>query len=200
MAKVLKRPQNYDIIMAASLALIQNSTKMANWCSAIVEFRGEKKSIDIVKRLFDKTIEIADKTHEGQILFGLEGAIDGYMFNLYNLDFSDDDDWINIQFETKWAPIPNDIVRIAETFNLTFTYEFEESGNEIYGKYHFDGEYLTVQRPTDEEIQSCRYKLEEDEDDEDLGGFDFEKMFDIIEHSEHEGEQIKRINEKDLHS
>lgn len=183
--------------MAKLLALTQNSTNMPNWCSNTVEFRGEKKSIEVVGRLLEKTIEMADKTNEGQLLFGLEGAIDGYMFNPYVND--EDEDYIIILFDSRWNPIPNDIVRIAEVFNLTFEYDYEESGNSIYGKYLFDGEELLDQHATDPDIESCRFKEHDDEDD-DISGFDYEKLYSIIEHSPTRGVQITRINEKDLHS
>jgi hypothetical protein len=193
MAKVL----NYDIIMARMLALTLNSTNMPNWCSNTIEFRGDKKSIDAVRRLLERTIEMADKTNKGQILFGLEGAIDGYMFNPYVND--EDFDFIIIMFDSKWYPIPNDMVRIAEVFNLSFEYDYEESGNGIYGKYLFDEEELLDQHATDPDIESCRFK-EHDDEDGDMSGFDYEKLYSIIEHSPTTGVQIHRINEKDLHS
>ena len=170
---------------------------MPNWCSNVIEFRGDKKSIDVVRRLLEKTIEMADKTNEGQILFGLEGIIDGYMFNPYVND--EDEDYINVIFESRWNPIVNDMVRIAEVFNLTFEYDYEESGNMIYGKYSFDGEDLTNQYATDNDVASCRYKEEDDEEDE-ISGFNYEKIYEMIEYAPTEGVQIQRINEKDLHS
>lgn len=170
---------------------------MPNWCSNTVEFRGEKKSIDVVSRLLEKTIEMADKTNEGQILFGLEGTIDGYMFNPYIND--EDIGYITIIFESRWNPIPNDMVRIAEVFNLTFDYDYEESGNQIYGKYIFDGEELTDQFPTEDEIAMCVYKEEDDKDDE-MSGFNYEKLYTLVENATPSGIPIIRINEKDLHS
>lgn len=193
MAKVL----NYDILMDKIPPLTRNSTNMPNWCSNIVEFRGEKKSIEVISRLLERTIEMADKTNEGQILFGLEGTIDGYMFNPYIND--EDEEYITIIFESRWNPIPNDMVRIAEVFNLTFDYDYEESGNQIYGKYIFDGEELTDQFPREDEIAMCVYKEEDDKDDE-MSGFNYEKLYTLVENATPLGIPIIRINEKDLHS
>ena len=170
---------------------------MPNWCCNTVEFRGDKKSIEVVGRLLERTIEMADKTNEGQVLFGLENVIDGYMFNPYVND--EDENYIILIFESRWNPIPNDMVRIAEVFDLSFEYDYEESGNHIYGKYLFNDGELTDQCPTEDELATCLYKEEDDEDDE-MSGFNYEKLYGIIERASPNGIPIIRINEKDLHS
>lgn len=169
---------------------------MPNWCWNNVEFTGEQKNVENLYKLFEKTIDIQEKTGMGQLLFGLEGSIDGYMFEISNLD--SDEGWISLSFQSRWAPIPNDIVRIAELFNLQFTYSYDESGMALYGKYTFeiiDGEgTLYEQSASEEDIKECTFKEEGDEDDEETG-FDYEKLESFIENASMESHSITRINE-----
>jgi hypothetical protein len=168
---------------------------MPNWCSNTVQFTGDKNNIETLGKLLNKTIDLQNKTGNGQLLFGLEQAIDGYMFDIY-MDFGDD--YLNLNFSSRWSPIPNDVVRIAELFNLTFTYDYEESGMGLHGKYSFkyeDGEgYLSEQVADEEDIDSCRFKEEEDEDDNETG-FNYEKLESIIEGNPMNGVSITRVNE-----
>jgi hypothetical protein len=167
---------------------------MANWCSNHVCFTGEEKNIENLSKLFEKTIDMEKKTEDGQTLFGLEKVIDGFMFNIEIVDLVEDS--LCISFESKWDSIVNDIVRIAELFNLTFEYDYEEGGNNIYGKYTFTHEegypILYNQIPTEAEIESCKFHEEGDEPDE-KNGFDWELLESLIEQSSMEVIQIKRI-------
>ena len=169
---------------------------MPNWCCNNIEFTGEQKNVDNLSKLIDKTIEMQEKTGHGQLLFGLDGAIDGYMFEISNVD--SDEGWIMFSFQSKWSPIPNDMVRIAELFNLQFTCDYEESGNGVFGKHTFeiiDGEgNLYDQSATDEDIKACTFKEDGDEDDEE-SGFDYEKMESLIEKASMESYPITRINQ-----
>ena len=169
---------------------------MANWCWNNVEFTGEQKNVENLYKLFEKTIDMQEKTGHGQILFGLDGSIDGYMFEISNLDQGDN--YLTLSFQSKWSPIPNDIVRIAELFNLQFTCDYEESGNGIYGKYTFeiigDERNLYEQCASEEDIKECTFKEEGDDDDEETG-FDYDKLETIIESSPMESCPITRVNE-----
>jgi hypothetical protein len=156
---------------------------MANWCWNNVHFTGKQKNLEKLSQLIDKTIEMVEKTGQGQILFGLEGSLDGYMFDISNEDLGED--YLVLSFQSRWAPIPNDIVRIAELFNLEFTYDYEESGMGLFGKYTFkiideESTILYDQSASEEDIKSCQYKLEGDEDDEETG-FNYDKLETIIE-------------------
>jgi hypothetical protein len=171
-------------------------SSMPNWCWNNIEFTGEQKNIENLSKLIDKTIEMQNKTGSGQLLFGLDGSIDGYMFDICNED--SDEGWIMFSFQSRWAPIPNDMARIAELFNLQFTYSYEESGMDIYGKYTFeiigDENVLYDQSPTQEQIDECRFKEEDDEDDE-KSGFDQDKLENFIENAPMESIPVTRIND-----
>lgn len=166
---------------------------MPNWCYNTIEFNGEQKNLEILNKLLLKTEEIGNITHHGQILHGLEQVIDGYMFSISNININEG--CLIFNFDSRWNPIPNDIIRIAELFNLTFIYDYEESGNMLHGKYTFEYEdgvgNLYEQTLSDSEINSC-YEEEEDEDTI----INYEKMESLLLHSEMNCQPITRINEK----
>jgi len=169
---------------------------MPNWCWNNVEFTGEQKNIENLCKLLEKTVDMQEKTGMGQLLFGLDGSIDGYMFDICNID--SDEGWVSLAFQSRWSPIPNDIVRIAELFNLQFTYDYEESGMGLFGKYTFeiiDGEgTLYEQAASEEDIKECTFKEEGDEDDEETG-FNYEKLETLIENTSMTSLSVTRINE-----
>jgi hypothetical protein len=160
---------------------------MPNWCNNYVTFSGEEKNIENLKKLIDKTIEQEKKTYRGQLLFGLEGELDGYMFNLNNNANA------SITFESRWSPIPQEMVRIAQIFDLTFEYEYEESGNNLYGCYTYDSEgYLYDQYLQDEEINACRIKDEDDDPDDpdEISGIDNDAIWDMVANADRHGVEI----------
>lgn len=164
---------------------------MPNWCWNTVEFTGKQKNLENLKKLLHKTVDIQEATGLGQILHSLEGAIDGYMFNIHGIELGDE--YLSMAFESRWSPIPNDMVRIAELFNLDFTYSYEESGMELHGKYTFeivDGEsHLAEQVANEEDIKACRIYDEDGEDE----GLDYEKLHDLIESNDMFSQSITRI-------
>ena len=169
---------------------------MPNWCWNHVAFTGEEKNLNNLSKLLIKTVEMQKITGYGQLLFGLEGSIDGYMFDISEID--SDEGWLNFSFQSRWAPIPNDIVRIAELFDLQFTYSYDEGGMSLYGKYTFeiiDGEgNLYEQSVTEEQVSKCTFM--EDDDDEDCpSGFDYEKLEGFIESASMESHSITRVND-----
>jgi hypothetical protein len=169
---------------------------MPNWCWNNVEFTGEQKNVENLCKLLEKTVDMQEKTGMGQLLFGLDGSIDGYMFDICNID--SDEGWVSLAFQSRWSPIPNDIVRIAELFNLQFTYDYEESGMGLFGKYTFeiiDGEgTLYEQAASEKDIKECTFKEEGDEDDEETG-FNYEKLETLIENTSMTSLSVTRINE-----
>jgi|688.fasta_scaffold44349_10 hypothetical protein len=146
---------------------------MPNWCNNQITCEGSKENIKNLKKLLRKTVEVQNKTGEGQLLFGLEGAIDGYMFDIeIHTSYKEA---LVFSFNSRWAPIVNDIVRIAEIFNLTFEYVYEEGGMNLYGKYIYEEGNLEDYALTEDQIEACR--LPEDPDDEGCGGYiDYEQI------------------------
>lgn len=150
---------------------------MPNWCSNNVTFTGLEENLNKFQRLLEKTIEIQNLHGNGEMLVGLEGVLEGYMF------------WINtsdtgvISFESRWAPIPQDMVRIAQMFDLEFEYEYEESGCDLYGRYTYEAGMLMCQCLSEEEADSCKtYDAEEE-----LHDVDYEKLWDLVNEADVEG-------------
>lgn len=164
---------------------------MPNWCYNTIEFKGEQKKLNNLNKLLHKTVDIQNATGNGQILHSLEGAIDGYMFDISGIELGDE--YLTFYFHSKWNPIPNDIVRIAELFNLHFTYDYEELNMGVYGKYTFtiiDGEsHLEEQVANDEDIDACRMYDENGEDE----GLDYYRLEKLIESKDMFPQSITRI-------
>lgn len=145
---------------------------MPNWCHNVITCEGKKENIKNLKRLLRKTIEIQNKTGYGELLFGLEGSIDGYMFDI-EIQTSCKEALV-FSFQSRWAPIPNDIVRIAEIYDLTFEYVYEEGGMELYGKYIYEEGSLEEYALSEDQIEAC--KTPEDPEDEESGYIDYEQI------------------------
>jgi hypothetical protein len=149
---------------------------MANWCSNNVTFTGDEANLNNFQRLLEKTIEIQESHGNGEMLVGLEGVLDGYMFWIQTTDTG------IISFESRWNPIPQDMVRIAQLFDLEFEYEYEESGCDLYGKYTYENGMLMCQCLDEEETDSCKTY----DKDEDLHDVDYEKLWDLVEQADGE--------------
>lgn len=165
---------------------------MANWCSTQIEFSGSKKNIKNLHQLFERTVEMQNIKGEGQLLFGLEGVIDGYMFSIeYDLI---DDDYFQVTYESKWNPLPHDMVRIAQMFKLTFISTYQEEGNQLYGVYNFDGTNLSYKTLSDEELEACKYVVEDYGSDDDVyTEIDYEKAEDFLDNKSFESMEIRTL-------
>ena len=152
---------------------------MANWCTNNITFNGDKKSISILEKLVLKTIDLENITDKGQLLYSItESDNDIYMFSLNINDVTEEE--ISLSFESRWNPSPNHMVRIADIFELTFEYWYEESGNCIYGKYNYKNNILTDQCLTEEDVNECRFKEDWDEEDE-VSGLNYDLIESMIE-------------------
>lgn len=151
---------------------------MPNWCSNNVTFTGTEENLNKFQRLLDKTIKIQESHGNGEMLIGLDGVLDGYMFWIHTANTG------VISFESRWNPIPQDIVRIAQLFDLEFEYEYEESGCDLYGKYTYENGMLMCQCLSEEEADSCKTY----DKDEEIYDFDYDKLWDLVE--EADGESV----------
>jgi hypothetical protein len=165
---------------------------MPNWCSNNVTFTGNEDNLNNFQKVLEKTIEIQDSHGNGEMLFVLEGVIDGYMFWIQTTDTG------VISFESRWSPIPQDMVRIAQLFDLEFEYEYEESGGNLYGKYIYKNGVLTDQYLDEDDIETCKIHKEDDE----FPDMDYEKLWDLVENMDKETvnlhSSLKQHNEKNL--
>lgn len=121
---------------------------MANWCNNTVTFLGNDSDIEKVVNAF--RLIAAMSYGEGQQIVK-DGGDSGYIFDIYAGEEFDEQYYVN--FQTKWAPIPDQIVKIADLFNVEFYYDYEELGNSVYGRYIYSKGKLTDYFLTDEEIE-----------------------------------------------
>jgi hypothetical protein len=147
---------------------------MPNWCSNNVTFTGNEENLNRFQRVIEKTIKIQESHGNGEILFSLENAIDGYMFWIQTSDTG------VISFESRWNPIPQDMVKIAQLFDLEFEYSYEESGCDLYGTYTYQDGMLMCQSLTEDEIEMCKVQNE----DEDFHDVDYDKLWDLVEQAD----------------
>lgn len=107
---------------------------MANWCSNCFSYYGpdENKVNALFKRLSKKEI----KTNKGQTYKWFKD--DRYLFEIHP-----EEGYVN--FETKWCPSEDTIINIFKRYNISGTYEYEETGCGVYGKiYKHDGQISQV--------------------------------------------------------
>ena len=108
---------------------------MANWCTNIVSFHGEKIQVNRTMFLF-KELERKEKAEEKGQLPDFVKAEDGYFFELWTLG--------NIlNYETRWSPNPDFLKQVADHFGVEFSCEFVEPMNGLHGKIHYKNGVLT---------------------------------------------------------
>lgn len=119
---------------------------MANWCNNTVTFLGNDADIEKVVEAF--RLIAAMSYGEGQQI--VKDGDSGYMFEIYAGEEDQSQDYVN--FQTKWAPVAAQLVKIANLFNVGFEYEYEELGCGVYGMYVYKNKELIDFYLTDDEI------------------------------------------------
>lgn len=131
---------------------------MANWCSNTVVFEGEPEAIEQIQQLFKTMTEKQQQENCGQLPEFLDDTNAGWFFDIYK-----DDDVIGIfQYETKWSPNIEVVQKIAERYGVKFTQEYEEVGNQIYGKATYSNSILDDVCLSDEDLEQYHYDEETD--------------------------------------
>ena len=131
---------------------------MANWCSNTVVFEGEPEAIEQIQQLFKTMTEKQQQENCGQLPEFLDDTNGGWFFDIYQ-----NDDVIGIfQYETKWSPNIEIVQRIAERYGVKFTQEYEEMGNQIYGKATYSNSILDDVCLSDEDLEQYHYDEETD--------------------------------------
>lgn len=104
---------------------------MANWAQNSVTFQGTKSKIKDINTLFEKMIKDGKQTGEGQLPLFVRDD-DGYFFNI-SIDKKEDES-IELNYETRWAPNVEVLIEIANHFNLDFEVSYHELCMSIFGK------------------------------------------------------------------
>tara|TARA_R110000772_G_scaffold17332_4_gene48368 strand:+ start:593 stop:1123 length:531 start_codon:yes stop_codon:yes gene_type:complete len=172
---------------------------MANWCRNDIQFEGEQKNIDRVQKVFQKMMDIEERTNQGQRFLLIEKNTDlNYLFDIVFDEGSE-----NLSFETKWSPDPKQFIIIAQMFNVSFTYSAEEMGNNIYCEYKYNPEenILYDRELGGEDFENARvcenesHTKDMDECDEDKNCYyetDYEYLDDLLMDKEwNESEEVQ---------
>ena len=111
---------------------------MANYCSNHLLLEGTEENLKKVQNLFLEMKKKQKSTERGQLPDFISEENGGWFFYIYleknNLGF--------VQYETKWAQNTEIVQKIAERYNLTFTLDYVELGNLVYGKAIYNGNNL----------------------------------------------------------
>lgn len=158
---------------------------MANICSNNIEFIGKEEDLDNLFKHLDKTVKLRNKgVNCAFILFPDNTPILKWMSDL---SYNDEE---SIYFSSAWGPDPVQIIRIANYFNLSFIYGYEELGSDIYGEFKYDHitKELTDRCLTGEEQEECKRCGKFDKHPSDCHGptcenseYDYEQMNIILE-------------------
>lgn len=109
---------------------------MANWCFNMVQFEGDTHQIKEVEQLFAAMAAREQKQQCGQ-LPDFAKQHNGYFFSIrWEEDV--------LYYETKWCPNTEQLLIIADHFNVGFIHDYEESGMQIYGQSTYRNGILTT--------------------------------------------------------
>ena len=131
---------------------------MANWCNSYLTFTGEEDQVKKVTELFKTMSNLESTTNEGQVPEFITEVEDDYFFGIYESELG------VFQYETKWSPNMAEVVKISDYFNLSFVLEYEECGNDIFGKsiYNHETKKLTVKNLQPEDFEEVQYDCDGD--------------------------------------
>ncbi|MFD0764541.1 hypothetical protein ACFQZI_06730 [Mucilaginibacter lutimaris] len=117
---------------------------MANWCNNRVEFIGERNELIVVKASFQALAFKEKNEGRGQLPTFINEVNGGYFFNIV---WQDD----HLYYQTKWAPNTQVLVKIAEEYNVGFTYSYDEISNGVFGEASFlNGELTEIDLDADD--------------------------------------------------
>lgn len=148
---------------------------MANWCFNNVTFTGPQENLQTLLKILEDMSKRCNETGQGVIPILQESSEDSYFFNIsvedenVNEDRDVDEIFIQIRYDTKWSPNPENLKWIAMKFEIDFVQEYEEGGNKLYGQYRLlqsddseEDSILQHRYLTDEEHDQCMF-LESDD-------------------------------------
>jgi hypothetical protein len=135
---------------------------MANHCYNSILFCG--KDLGKIKEMIAEAIEV-NKT-EGWLPESLDKDKLDYVHYLFDVEIStEEENWIQIQCWTKWAPPILELEQIGREAGVSITCWYEESGMCIYGQseYNFETNYTTDIYLDDADTDRVQYDEENDQ-------------------------------------
>jgi hypothetical protein len=126
---------------------------MPNWCSNIVEFKGDEKQIESLKELFEQMAQKEKETEQGQLPDFIAKEKGGYFFEI-----AWDNDYLS--YQTKWSPNIAIVTELADNYQVGFVQSYSEPGMCIFGETNYDGKTLTDVSLTDEDYEQITFDEE----------------------------------------
>jgi hypothetical protein len=122
---------------------------MANMCSNTVVFEADENQMQSLQNLFLKMAEQEIKESKGQIPPDIEDNGE-YMFDIR---------WDEqvLYYETRWSPNIDTMRQVADKFHISFTYDYEERGNMVFGQAEYRSGNLTDTRLDGEDFDLFEY-------------------------------------------
>lgn len=144
---------------------------MANWCNNTIIFQGSPEQIECIAAEFLRMEQLQTATGEGQLPPYCKDET-GYVFDIQWMDDA-------INYQTRWSPNREVMVRIADHYQVGFSYSYEEMGNCIYGEAHYQSGVL--EDTGLEYAEFMQYQYDEQADHYIFEGETFENDLEILE-------------------
>ena len=130
---------------------------MANWCSNSVAFEGNEIALEQVKLEFRKMIIRENQENCGQLPDFILNKSRGYFFDILL-----EDGGCIFNYQTRWSPNTEILLKIAERYKVDFIYNYEEMGNQIYGVSVYSNNELMEICLEEEDFEQYDYHEETD--------------------------------------
>jgi hypothetical protein len=139
---------------------------MANWATNIIEFTGKNEHVVELSKFVIDAMNKQSKTYEGKMINAINECIDGYFFDICNLHV--EEGWLTFQYQSKWSPNIEDCKVLARQFELNFHIEYEEMGNDLYGrqKYEHETDQLFIKEVSDSDLNKASYYVHNETDEQ----------------------------------
>lgn len=130
---------------------------MAEWCYNRITFEGDKKNITELRKIIQDMID-RETPEFGVIPIIQEENDESYYFNINESELlikEDDEDSIEISYNTKWSPNLKSIKFLCTKFGVEMNGYFSEESNKVYGECKFENGKFYVKELTDDEFNQC---------------------------------------------
>lgn len=119
---------------------------MPNWCFNYVIFNGDKENLNALNKALTNAEKAEQEENQGQKIHSLDEVKDGYFFDIYSEDYSDEK-YITMKYETKWTPNIDDVAELCKEYKVSAMHDYSEPGCQVYGTvaYEKSGEYTEEQ-------------------------------------------------------
>ncbi len=133
---------------------------MANWCRHWVEFSGEKDAVEKVLDVFYAMQEKQKTENVGHKPDFIKEVSQDWFFDI-EVDYDENDGHV-VVYNTKWSPNLEDLEAIAVHCGVNFSVDYEELGENIFGKAILTDAGIVRYDLEDEDFDLYSYSEEDD--------------------------------------